>query len=117
MPLAQQERMTARSSAHPATCRHQSEIHRPPWPHCFHSRLSGKIGELYSPIAVMRPLVKLGGSGWPAFFFNASLGSNVSRCDGPPSMNRKMTFLARGRNGDGRGARGETMFFVGAAKS
>ena len=94
MPLAQQERRTAMSSADSATCLHQSEIHRPPWPCCFHSRLSGKMGELISPIAVMRPLVKLAGNGLPACCFNAAFGSKVSRWLGPPSMKRKMTFFA-----------------------
>ena len=94
MPLAQQERRTVMSSAHSATCLHQSEIQRPAWPYCCHFRWSGKMGELISPIAVMRPLVKLGGNGLPACFFKASFGSKVSRCDGPPSMKRKITLLA-----------------------
>ena len=32
--------------------------------------------------------------GWPCSRSSRGLGSNVSTCDGPPSMNRKMTFLA-----------------------
>jgi hypothetical protein len=32
----------------------------------------------------------------PAYFASIGLGSNVSTCDGPPFMNRKMTRFARG---------------------
>ena len=60
MPSAQQERMTARSSAHSAMCGSQSETQRPLWPCCFQVRFDARIGESNSPIAVMtRP--KLGG--------------------------------------------------------
>jgi hypothetical protein len=36
------------------------------------------------------------GSCCPAYFSSAGFGSNVSIWLGPPSMNRKMTLLARG---------------------
>ena len=32
--------------------------------------------------------------GWPCSRVSRGLGSNVSTCDGPPSMNRKITLLA-----------------------
>jgi hypothetical protein len=31
---------------------------------------------------------------WPSYLARIGLGSNISSCDGPPAMNRKMTFLA-----------------------
>jgi hypothetical protein len=33
---------------------------------------------------------------WPAYFSSAGLGSNVSTCEGPPFMKRKITRLALG---------------------
>src|SRR5262245_65234176 len=53
MPSAQQERITARSSAHSAMCGTHSDIHRPLWPCCFHVRGAASNGERNSPIAVM----------------------------------------------------------------
>src|SRR3954471_16382370 len=107
MPLAQQDRMTARSSAHPAMFGSQSEIQRPPWPCCFHSRLQPRIGEPYSPIAVMT-LAKLSGIGLPASLFTIGLGSNKSIWLGPPSMKRKMTLFALAGKRAGRGDNGES---------
>src|SRR5205807_734113 len=34
----------------------------------------------------------------PSYFASAGFGSNVSTCDGPPFMNRKITRFARGAN-------------------
>ena len=42
-----------------------------------------------------RPVTSFAGGDWPACRCNAGLGSNVSTCDGPPFMNRKITRLAR----------------------
>ena len=42
----------------------------------------------------------------PAYFCREGLGSNVSTCDGPPFMNRKMTLLALAAIGGFRGAMG-----------
>ena len=41
-----------------------------------------------------RPVITEAGGSWPAYFCNAGLGSKVSTCDGPPSMNRKITLFA-----------------------
>ena len=46
------------------------------------------------------------GSGLPSSRSSSGLGSNVSTCDGPPFMNRKMTRLARGGKCGGCGASG-----------
>ena len=105
MPSAQHERITARSSAHSAVCGSQSLTHRPLCPCCRHARLLGRIGESNSPIAVMtRP--KLGGIGLPASSSSAGFGSNVSRCEGPPSMNKKITLFAFGATCGLRGRSG-----------
>ena len=83
------------SSAHVAMWGSQSLTHRPPLPCCAHWRFDARIGESNSPIAVItRP--KLGGMGLPASSWSSGFGSNVSMCDGPPSMKRKITFFALG---------------------
>src|SRR5438477_2386243 len=90
MPSAQQERMTAKSSAQVAISGSQSETHIPLWPCCFHLRLEANSGESNSPIGTMtRPM--LDGMRWPASSLSFGLGSNRSMWLGPPSMNRKMT--------------------------
>ena len=43
---------------------------------------------------------------WPSYLSRAGLGSNVSTCDGPPFMNRKMTRLARAGKSGALGASG-----------
>ena len=44
---------------------------------------------------VWRSVRRLTESGrWPSNFASCGFGSNMSICDGPPAMNRKMTFLA-----------------------
>src|SRR5262249_47418491 len=40
------------------------------------------------------PLAMLSGTSLPWSFCSSGLGSNVSTCDGPPPMNRKMTLFA-----------------------
>src|SRR5262249_34540502 len=42
----------------------------------------------------------------PSCFVSIGLGANVSTCDGPPFMNRKITRFARGAKGGDRGASG-----------
>src|SRR4051812_12606739 len=42
----------------------------------------------------------------PSSSYRLGLWSNVSTCDGPPYMNRKMTLFALGANGEDLGARG-----------
>src|SRR5262245_7099869 len=44
--------------------------------------------------------------GWPCSLARRGFGSKVSTCDGPPSMNRKMTLRALGLKCGGRGANG-----------
>src|SRR5262249_43588308 len=46
----------------------------------------------------------------PSSLASIGLGSNVSTCDGPPFMNRKMSRLARGAKCGARGARGLLAF-------
>src|ERR1700733_11395061 len=46
------------------------------------------------------------GAGRPLSCVKRGLGSNVSTCDGPPGMNRKITRLARGGKCGARGASG-----------
>ena len=46
------------------------------------------------------------GQGLPWSRVSSGLGSNVSRCEGPPFINRKMTRLARAAKCGCRGARG-----------
>ena len=46
---------------------------------------------------VFRSVRRVGpGSVFPWYFFSIGLGSNVSRCDGPPFMKRWTTCLAFG---------------------
>ncbi len=92
-PLDQHERITARSSTQVAMWGSQSETQSPLWPCCFHFRFEASTGEWNSPIGVITGL-KLGGSGLPASWLSAGLGSNRSMWLGPPSMNRKITLLA-----------------------
>src|SRR5258706_15935027 len=87
--------MTQRSSACREVWGSQSEIHRPFLPCCFHFRLGARRVLSEVPMAVMTRPKDLG-MGWPARRSRAGLGSHVSRCEGPPSMKRKMTDLALG---------------------
>src|SRR5688572_3240379 len=49
------------------------------------------------------------GSGLPWSRSSSGLGSNVSTCDGPPFMNRKITRFARGVKWGRLGARGSNV--------
>src|SRR3989442_16032943 len=42
---------------------------------------------------------------WPAYLASAGLGSNVSTCEGPPFIKRKITRLARAGKCGGFGSR------------
>ena len=44
--------------------------------------------------------------GWPCSRSSRGLGSNVSICDGPPSMYRKITLVARAGKWGGFGSSG-----------
>src|SRR5699024_4968004 len=63
-------------------------------------------GEPISAPAFLRPVLTESGGRSPWCFERAGLGSNVSTCDGPPFMNRKMTLLALGAKWGGFGASG-----------
>ena len=58
-------------------------------------------------LAALSPPGRHGGR-WilPGITLERGLGSNVSTCDGPPFMNKKMTRLARAGKCDALGARG-----------
>jgi len=77
MPLVQQERITARSSTHPAVCGSQSLTQAPLWPCRFHVRGLASSGDSVSPIAVIGRL-KLSGIRCPASLLSSGLGSNRS---------------------------------------
>src|SRR6266436_1977006 len=47
------------------------------------------------------------GNGLPWYFSRSGFGSKVSTCDGPPSMNRKMTLVALAANWGFLGVKGE----------
>src|SRR3712207_262483 len=106
MPSAQHERITARSSAHLAISGIQSDIHSPLCPCCFQVRFEPRRGALASPIAVMIS-PKLAGKGFPANSLSSGLGSNESMCEGPPSIKRKIIFLARALSCGGLAASGD----------
>jgi len=57
-------------------------------------------------VADRGPFAGANGRFLPSFFASCGLWSNVSTCDGPPCMNRKMMRLARGLWCVGRGASG-----------
>ena len=56
--------------------------------------------------ASCKSLVSDAGSGLPSHFSSSGFGSNKSSWLGPPSMNRKITFLAFGANIGALGASG-----------
>ena len=75
---------------HAAVCgnRLETEI-----PFCPCGRAGNGDGMIFPRFG--RPVVTEAGGSWPAYRSRAGLGSNVSTCDGPPFMNKKMTRLAR----------------------
>ena len=87
------ERMTHRSSMSAAVCGNRSLTSMPASPYWRCLNGDGRI----LPSRRLRPsaFTKLG-TLWPAYLCKRGLGSNVSMCDGPPFMNRKMRCFARG---------------------
>jgi hypothetical protein len=77
------ERMTAMSSMLRAVCANSSLTSMPLSPYFWNVNGDGKAAP------VLRSVRRFSrGSGLPAYFSRAGLGSNVSTCDGPPFMNR-----------------------------
>src|SRR4051812_1601842 len=76
------ERTTARSSAQVATWGNKSLTHMPlrPYWRNFHGQPSVLPLLLYCVGSIFIL------NGWPCSFVSSGLGSNVSTCDGPPSM-------------------------------
>ena len=95
------ERSTQISSMQPATCGKRFVSSIPLWP-------CGRAGNGEGMILprFRRPVATEAGGSCPAYRSSAGLGSNVSTCDGPPFMNRKMTRLARAGKCDALGASG-----------
>ena len=61
----------------------------PLWPYFLNLNGEGNAAP------VLRSVVSVSGSGWPAYFCRAGLGSNVSTCDGPAvqkEMNDPLRF-------------------------
>lgn len=91
------DRSTHRSSAHFATLGNSSLTSIPARPYFANFHGDGKAFPsgrgLPSSLFVFSGRT---GSRFPAHRTSPGLGSNVSICDGPPDMNRKMIRLARG---------------------
>ncbi len=96
------DRTTANSSACWATCVNSSLIGKPLWP-CW-LNFQGQARVLPLLLNCVGSIFIL--NGWPCSAMSRGLGSNVSTCDGPPSMNRKITRLARAAKCGGRTASG-----------
>src|SRR5260370_35267420 len=92
------------SSTQVATCGNSSLTSAPHWP-CF--RKSNGEGRTLS--LILKTVVGgLKGRDWPLSFCSRGLGSKVSICDGPPSINRKITDFAFGAKCGVLGASGFT---------
>src|SRR5579872_4484648 len=87
--------MKHRSSTCSPTWRYQSDTSWPELPYRFQVRRQPNTGFSLTAIGV-KTRFTVGGSGCPANLSTAGLWSKVSMWLGPPSMNKKMTFLARG---------------------
>src|SRR5206468_4076061 len=86
-------------------CGSRSDISSPDLPHFLNVRVLASRG--VSPLVNwLTGLPKLSGNGLPCHFARAGLGSNRSTGLGPPTMKRKMTFLAFGSKCGLRAARG-----------
>src|SRR5579864_7709723 len=92
------ERMTQISSMHDATFGNSSLTSMPASPYFLN--LKGDWSRL--PVRVRSRWGMANGSGLPLSRASRVLGSNVSTCDGPPDMNRKMTCFAFGGKCGGR---------------
>src|SRR6185437_483593 len=82
------ERITAMSSAWAAVLAKISLISSPLWPYFLNLKGEGNAAP------VLRSVVRLIGAGWPAYFWSAGFGSNVSTCDGPPLRKKWITRFA-----------------------
>src|SRR6185369_16282663 len=103
--------MMAISSTQPATCGNSSLTSAPDWPYFRKANGEGRTLSL-----ILKTVVGgLNGRDWPLSFCSRGLGSKVSICDGPPSMNRKMTDFALGAKCGVLGARGLAAVDAGAA--
>src|SRR6185437_5546920 len=91
--------MTQRSSTQRATCGNSSLTSIPLLPYL--ANLNGEGSSLPPPLPRLVPSFVS-----PLYFASAGLGSNVSTCEGPPFINRKMTRLARGVKWGALGASG-----------
>src|SRR4051812_26740403 len=87
--------MTARSSAHFATCGNSSLTHSPLSP-CW-ANFHGDASTLPTLSNCVGSTLKNLPGGWPSYLVSSGLGSKGSTCDGPPSMYRKMTLRAVAR--------------------
>src|SRR5262245_17757353 len=95
------ERITHSSSADSATWGKSSLTSMPLLPCFLNLNIEGKA------LPVLRSVRRFGvGSGLPAFFCSAGLGSKVSTCEGPPFMNRWSTRRALGGKCGRRGVSG-----------
>ena len=110
MLSATMERMTQRSSMQPATWGNSSLTSMPLWP-CL-PNLNGDGSRLPGPGAHQLRLLER--QRLAAFWARRGLGSNVSTCDGPPDMKRKITRLARA--GNMRRLDGQRVVGVGGAR-
>ena len=93
--LADHDSDDAQLVGHAGDVRQQLADPQPDWPRCLNSQgffepFAAGSGRLRTLRRL--PLDRLTVAVWPS----SGLGSNVSTCDTPPSMNRKMTCLARG---------------------
>ena len=80
-----------RSSTQPATCGNSSLTHAPLSPCCWN--FHGERNRFPVLANCTRGLAN--GQGRPSSRVSSGLGSKVSRCEGPPFMNRKITRFAR----------------------
>src|SRR5580700_4865254 len=84
--------MMAMSSTQVATCGNNSLTSAPDCPYFLKVKGEPRILSLMLKTVVGG----LNGSDWPLSLISRGLGSKVSICDGPPSMNRKITDFAFG---------------------
>src|SRR5688500_4285349 len=95
------ERMTQMSSMQAPTSGYSSLTSMPLAP----DLRTEKVEPTSAPTSLVPVAIDAGGLP-PWCYVSIGLGSNVSTCDGPPFMNRKMTRLARAGKWGGFGAIG-----------
>ena len=86
------ERITHRSSTHVAILGNSSLTSVPHWPYFLNCHGERKTFTVF----VRTNLGCSNGSGLPLYSSSFGLGSNISTCEGPPDMKRKMIRLQRG---------------------